>query len=237
MRRSNGVRRGVLVGAVVLLGAAIIAFARVAVFAQSQESEISVSGKAPAVDDQAFIRNAIAEYGSRRNASDSLAAHGWDRMRRDRRDLAFQLFKQSWLLDPRNYHALWGFGAILSGDGKLAEAIEQLESARELIVDPVHRVALLTDLGSLYSEHAARLPADDELGRARQFILANNSFVEGLELEPGYAPGWRAWAISLLAQERYSEAWIKAQRAQELRAESFPAGFLDKLRSKGPELR
>jgi len=46
---------------------------------------------------------------------------------------------------------------------------------------------------------------------------------------------WREWGISLYEQERYSEAWVKVRRAQELRSEPFPAEFLKKLSAKMPE--
>ena len=63
-------------------------------------------------------------------------------------DIAMRRFNEAWLLNPKNYQAFWGFGAVLSEQGKLVEAIEQLETARELIDDPKQRVALLSDLGS-----------------------------------------------------------------------------------------
>ena len=61
-----------------------------------------------------------------------------------------------------------------------------------------------------------------------------HGFAESLEIDPNYAPSWREWAISLYRQERFSEAWIKAKRAQELKAEPFPTGFLKDLESKIP---
>ncbi|MPZ78772.1 MAG: hypothetical protein GEU77_19905 [Deltaproteobacteria bacterium] len=81
------------------------------------------------------------------------------------------------------------------------------------------------------------MPPDKQLDRAHHFVVANNRFVESLEIDPNYAPCWRAWAMSLYEQERYSEAWVKAQRAQDLKAEPFPAGFLKNLGDKLPEPR
>ena len=182
--------------------------------------------------DEAFIRDSIARYGSRQSASDVLAAEGWQAIKDNRRDVALQRFNRSWLLDPQNYRALWGFGAILSEQGNLAAALEQLEAARELNDDPSQRIALLSDLGSLHSEYAARMPPERQLDRARHFVLANNRFVESIEIAPDFAPAWRAWAISLYQQERYSEAWVKAQRALELKSEPFPSDFLEKLANK-----
>ena len=152
-------------------------------------------------------------------------------------DVAMRRFNEAWLLNPKNYQASWGFGAVLSEQGKLAEAIEQLETARELIDDPKQRVALLSDLGAVHSAYGVRLSADNQLDRAQHFVIANNRFAESLEIDPNYARSWREWAFSLYEQERYSEAWLRAKRAMELNSEPFPPGFLDALKKKVPEAK
>ena len=182
--------------------------------------------------DEDFVRASVTKYGSRQNASKAFAAQGWKLLRNNQRELALQDFIRAWQLDNKNYQAFWGFGAILSEQGKFAEAIEQLEIARELNDDSSQRVQLLTDLGVLHSEYASRMPPADQLGRAHRFVLANNRFAESIEIDQTDAASWRAWAISLYAQERYSEAWIKAKRAMDLQAEPFSAEFLKRLREK-----
>lgn len=185
--------------------------------------------------DEDFIRGMTLRFGSRLAGSNALAEQGWAALRSGQADLAMLRFNQAWLVNPKNFRAFWGFGAVLSQRGKLSEAIELLERARELLDDPAQRVALLCDLGTLHSEYAARLPRDRELERAQHFVLANSRFAESLENNPKYATSWREWAISLYEQERYSEAWIKVRQAQELRAEAFPPDFLKKLSAKMPE--
>ena len=185
--------------------------------------------------DEDFVRDSVAKYGSRRNASKAFATQGWKLVRNNQPELALQDFIRAWQLDGKNYQAFWGFGAILSEQGKIKEAIEQLEIARELNDDSSQRVQLLTDIGILHSEYATRMPPSDQLGRAHRFVLANNRFAESIEIDQNDAASWRAWAISLYAQERYSEAWIKAKRAMDLKAEPFPEGFLKRLREKMPQ--
>jgi hypothetical protein len=185
--------------------------------------------------DEGFIRDATLRYGSRQAGSNTLAAQGWAAVRSRQADLAMQRFNQAWLLNPKNYSVFWGFGAVLSEKGKLAEALEQMETARELVEDPAQRVALLCDLGTVHSAYAARLPADRQLQRAQHFVLANSRFTESLENDPKYAPSWREWAMSLYDQERYSEAWLRVRKARELQAEPFPPEFLKKLSAKMPE--
>jgi Flp pilus assembly protein TadD len=185
--------------------------------------------------DDAFIRDSMLRYGSRTTASNALVEEGWRAVRAKQSDLAMQRFNQAWLLNPKNYRAFWGFGALMSERGKLAEALEHLETARQLLDDPAQRVALLCDLGTVHSEHAARLPEERQLERAQHFVLANSRFAESLENDPKYATSWREWAMSLYIQERYSEAWVKVKQARENGAEPFPPDFLKKLSAKMPE--
>jgi tetratricopeptide (TPR) repeat protein len=185
--------------------------------------------------DEAFIRDATLRYKTRQAASAAFVTQGWNTLRSGQLDGAMLRFNQAWLLNPKNYGVFWGFGAVQSQRGKLAEAIEHLEAARELIDDPTQRVALLCDLGTVHSEYAVRLPASRQLEKAQQFVLANSRFTESLDNDPRYAPSWREWAISLYDQERYSEAWLKVKQARENRAEPFPPDFLKKLSAKMPE--
>lgn len=187
------------------------------------------------IADEAFIRDNTLRYKTRQAASAAFATQGWNALRAKQLDAAMLSFNQAWLLNGKNYVAFWGFSAVLSVRGRLAEALEQLETARELLDDPAQRSALLADLATLQSEYAAGLPASQQLERARRFVLANNRFTECLENDPSFASGWREWAISLYEQERYSEAWARVRRARELRAEPFPPDFLKRLSEKMAE--
>ena len=185
--------------------------------------------------DEAFIRDSSLRFGNRHAGSNTLAAQGWAALHAKQSAVAMQRFNQAWLLNPKNFRVFWGFGALMSERGRLGEALEYLEMARELIDDPAQRVALLCDLGTVYSEYAVRLPADRQLERAQNFVLANSRFTESLENDPKYAMSWREWAMSLYEQERYSEAWVKIKQARENGAEPFPPEFLRKLAAKMPE--
>jgi tetratricopeptide (TPR) repeat protein len=182
--------------------------------------------------DELFIATAIAKYGNRNAASRASVAQGWSAIRSGNPAMALRRFNEGWLLNPENPGAFWGFGAVLSEQGRLAEAIKQLETSRGLMKDEKQLVQLLADIGAVRSAYAAGLPRDQELERVQQFSAANQRFAESLEIDSEYARSWRAWAISLYEQERYSEAGIKAARAMELKAEPFPADFLGKLNSK-----
>jgi len=185
--------------------------------------------------DEGFIRDNTLRFKTRPAAAAAFASQGWAALRAKQLDVAMQRFNQAWLMNPRYYGAFWGFGAVLSQRGQLLQAVEQLESARKLIDEPAQRAALLADLGALYSAYAAALPADKQLDRAQYFVLANQRFTESLENDPKFTTAWREWAISLYDQERYSEAWVKAKRLEELGGEALPPDFLKKLSAKMPE--
>jgi tetratricopeptide (TPR) repeat protein len=185
--------------------------------------------------DEGFVRDNTLRFRNRAAGSVAFAAQGWTALRAKQVDVAMQRFNQAWLMNPKYYGAFWGFGAALSERGRLIEAIEQLETARTLIDEPAQRPALLADLGALHSEYAVRLPADKQLDRAQHFVLANSRFTESVDNDPNFASAWREWAMSLYDQERYSEAWVKAKRVQELGGEPLPAEFLKKLSAKLPE--
>jgi tetratricopeptide (TPR) repeat protein len=182
--------------------------------------------------DDAFVRGAASKYPSREAGSRALSAQGWAQLRAGKQDLAVENFYRAWLLHPKNYQVFWGSGAILAQRGKLVDAIDQLDTARELIDDPKETAVLLLDAAIINSTYAAGLPRDKQLERARYFVKANECFTESLENDPDHAASWRAWALSLYEQERYSEAAIKAERAQELNAERFPGDFLHDLKNK-----
>lgn len=228
---------------ILAIAAVILIFGPAAAFAQSDAAEkLPMFGQPKSVrpeslkkNDEIFIRDAVLRYGNRVAASNALATQGWDAIRAKQPDLAMLRFNQAWLLNPKNYRAHWGFGALISQRGQLADALGHLETARELVDDPAQRVALLCDLGTVHSEYASRLPPDRQLERAQHFVLANSRFAESLENDPKHATSWREWAMSLYEQERYAEAWVKVRQARENNAEPFPPDFLKKLAAKMPE--
>jgi tetratricopeptide (TPR) repeat protein len=186
-------------------------------------------------NDEAFIRDNTLRFKTRTAGAVAFAGQAWSSLRAKQLDLAMQRFNQSWLMNPKYYGAFWGFGAVLSQRGRLLEAVEYLEMARQLIDEPGQRPALLADLGAVYSAYAAALPPDKQLDRAQYFVVANQRFTESIENDPKFATAWREWAISLYDQERYSEAWVKAKRVQELGGEPLPPEFMKKLSAKMPE--
>src|SRR5258705_4022697 len=78
--------------------------------------------------DDTFIRDSTLRYGNRQAGSNTLAAQGWAAVRSQQANLAMQRFNQAWALNPKNQRAFSGFGAVLTEKGKLAQAVEHLET-------------------------------------------------------------------------------------------------------------
>ena len=117
--------------------------------------------------DEVFIKNAVAKHGNRTAASIAALAQGWASIRSGKSALALRYFNEGWLLAPDNPGVFWGFGAVLSERGKFLEAIEQLETARELMINDAKQLAqLLADIGAVRSAYAVSLPRERELERA-----------------------------------------------------------------------
>ena len=107
---------------ILAIAAVILIFGPAAAFAQSDAAEkLPMFGQPKSVrpeslkkNDEIFIRDAVLRYGNRVAASNALATQGWDAIRAKQPDLAMLRFNQAWLLNPKNYRAHWGFGALIS---------------------------------------------------------------------------------------------------------------------------
>lgn len=179
--------------------------------------------------DEDFIKKVTGAIPDRKEASRRWWTQAEKFMAQGNIDFAMRRYNQSWLLDPSNYQPFWGFGRVSLEQGKTAEAIAFLKTAKGLVNDPFQEVALLADIGTVYT-----VLADSVFGEEKEsyFALANENFVASTQLDPQYADSWRRWAFSLFEQGHYSDAWAKVERARELKARPFPDAFISALSNK-----
>jgi len=119
--------------------------------------------------DEDFINQAVAGLGSREVASRAWATEADKYMAEGNLDFAMRRYNQSWLLNPLNYQTYWGFGRVMLERGKVDEAIDHLEKAKQLSDDQYQKVALLADTATAYSVKADRTPVEHSAERARYF--------------------------------------------------------------------
>jgi tetratricopeptide (TPR) repeat protein len=185
--------------------------------------------------DEDFIKQASDGLGGREKASQAWASQGDKFFSEGNLDFAMRRYNQSWLLNPSNYRAYWGFGRVTLQQGKVAEAIQYLEKSKQLADDQFQKAALLSDLGSAYSAQAESVQNNVGQDRARLFSLANQNFSESTALDATYGNSWRRWAMSLYEQGNYAGAWEKVKRARLQNARPFPPQFIGALEQKMPE--
>ena len=184
--------------------------------------------------DEDFIKQATGGFGSRESASKAWHEQAEKLMREGNVDYAMRRYNQSWLLNPNNYQPYWGFARIVAEQDKLNDAIGFLEKAKSLCDDNFQKVALLADVGTIYSYKADSITKDSLNERALYFSLANQNFNESTILDPKYSDTWLRWSRSLYREGRYAEAWEKLKKANLLGVLENDI-YLKKLEEKMPE--
>jgi Flp pilus assembly protein TadD len=101
---------------------------------------------------------------SRKKAAEKLANRGWGALKKEDPRTAIKRFNQSWLLDPNNGNAYWGFAIILDvRDKNTSGATEMFERAHEL---QPKNPRLLSDYGSFLEKNGRPKKAIEVLRRA-----------------------------------------------------------------------
>ena len=187
-----------------------------------------------ALADSAYVHGITEDFqGDRRAASVDSWANGEWNVFRGRLNIAMSRYNQAWLLDHSNYRAYWGFGRVLLLRNETRDAIRHLEEAWRLAQSPSPNVAVLAELASAHSQHAANLQGTPDQ-RTRHLATANQKFEECLKLDPTFAYGWLQWARALHREGKHADAWKKVAKARELRTE-LPAPFIGDLEKAMPE--
>ena len=184
--------------------------------------------------DEDFIKQATSGFGSREAASKAWHAQAEKFMREGNMDYAMRRYNQSWLLNPNNYQPYWGFARVVAEQDKLDDAIMYLEKSKSLCDDNFQKVSLLADAGSMYSYKADSIPEDRREERSRYFTLANQNFIESINLDPKYSDSWLRWSHSLFREGKYADAWERLKKARYLGAKESDT-YLKKLEQKMPE--
>ncbi|HJV36629.1 hypothetical protein [Geomonas sp.] len=184
--------------------------------------------------DEEFIQQATSGFGSREAASKAWYTQAEKFMREGNLDYAMRRYNQSWLLNPNNYQPYWGFARIVAEQDKLDDAIGYLEKAKSLCDDSYQKVALLADVGTIYSYKGDSIPKDRRDERARFFAVADQNFLESTRLDPKYSDSWLRWSQSNFREGKYTEAWKKLEKARSLGAKES-ATYLKALEEKAAE--
>lgn len=182
--------------------------------------------------DKKFIGTVVANSGTREKASTEFAGEGWRYRSKGDAANAMRRFNQSWLLNPNNYLPYWGFGSILTRQGKAAEAVTHYEKALSLINDDKQKPRLLVDTAKAYFTIARK--STNKVESEKSFNKTNLLLSQAVELDPQYARSYQIWAFAHFEQGSYKKAWDMVKKSRSLGQEVNPK-FIEELSTKMPE--
>ena len=160
--------------------------------------------------DAAYIEQMEVKFKTRRTASNSAAKEGWYYWRTRDWQTAMRRFNQSWLLDPDNHLAYWGYLVILAAQGKYTDASDMGDKALSLAPDN-HR--LLCDVAFTYGNHANLIVFSGK-EKEELFQKAFSAYTKASIIKPNQI--CQNWAITLFQNGQYLEAWEKVKKSEEL---------------------
>jgi Tfp pilus assembly protein PilF len=172
-----------------------------------------------------FIRCATKEGASREAASQGVIKLAWQYFYKKDLKTAMRRFNQAWLLDPNNAEAFYGFGVLVSLQGKTDQAASFYKKALEL--NPNHPMALANLARSykdkaydLYRKKRLQYP-DDEVKRIMGEALAlyekasqvatAGSDLRLTDLDSDLSYIYYQWAVALEFNGEYAKAWEKVK--------------------------
>lgn len=177
-----------------------------------------------------LINGLIQKSGSREEAAKHAIKLGWQYFYNNDPKTGMKRLNQAWLLDPNNVEIFYGFGFLVSLQGKTDEAITLYKKALEL--NPKHAMTL-ADLGRLYKDRAYALyikkriaDPDAEVKGALKEALAlyekaiqsgavSGSDLRLSDLDRDLRYIYYQWAVALEFNGEYAKAWEKIKLSRQ----------------------
>lgn len=131
------------------------------------------------LEDEQFIKNSEAQYGSKKAASEAMLRFAWKHYVDGNLDASMERFNQAWLLDSLNSEVYIGFANILSDQGKFEESVEFTQHSLNLHPESSDNVRFLgLTYENLYFQTKREEYLDLSIEQFKKSILLNpdNSF-------------------------------------------------------------
>ena len=177
--------------------------------------------------DKTYLDYMDARFDDRRAASKTAARAGWNYWYAGDWQTAMRRFNQSWLLDPDNFDAYWGYVVILGVQGKYRESSDMGDIALDL--EPRNH-KLLCDVAYSYGNYAAMIKFSNA-EKEKYLQKAFAAYARGAAIAPGQP--CMSWAATLYNDGQYLAAWEKVRQAEDL-GYHYPPQFLKELSGKLP---
>ncbi len=217
---------------------------------ETSMNEVPMYGNKPFTKEQKKLNDqvivgVVQEAGSKKAALDRTIKLAWQYFyEKNDPATAMKRFNQAWLIDPNNDEVFYGFGVLVSMQGKTEEAISFYKKALE--INPVHPMAL-ANLARCYKDNAyallqkKRIVAPDEeiesilreasllYEKASQSARAGSELrLTSLESDLSYI--YYQWAVTLELDGKYAKAWEKIKLSRKYGGDRIiEAGFLKEL--------
>jgi hypothetical protein len=162
--------------------------------------------------DEALIEGTTREFGSRRAASERFADQGFRYYFANDLTKAMWRFNQSWLLDPDNPSAFYGFMSVLNDRGEFCEARRMVERSFELGLK--RGPDELADAGRVHAVCAAQDAKLDDSLKSAYAKKSSEYYTQALKLQPGSHYVYGSWATASYWLGDYATAWkyVKLER-------------------------
>jgi Tfp pilus assembly protein PilF len=178
--------------------------------------------------DEKLIADTTAHYGSRQKASAAFVDQGFRFYNQDQLGMAMRRFNQAWLLDPDNPQVYWGFGAVLSDQEKMCEAMKHFDKALSF---SGYVTGMYPDAARTIALCGVADKTITDADRKRLYERADALYAEAAakDLIKGYV--YVSWATAKSFEEQYGEAWAMVKKGRETGGQFSPE-FLRALRGK-----
>jgi len=182
--------------------------------------------------DEDFIRSVGSSPELREKSSKYFAGQGWAELQNGNTDNAMRKFNQSWLLDPKYYLPLWGFGAVALINGDPVEAVTHFEKALYLIDVDDEKPRLLVDSARAYAQQANKLNQTDNRNSERLFNKANALIGVALNADPQFGHAYFIGALIYYDQADYQKAWNLVNKSHAIDSYDIDPDFIVALSGK-----
>jgi len=188
------------------------------------------------ISDKQFIKRIAGGAGSLRKASKKYTTFGWIELRKGNPENAIYLFNQSWLLDPTNYQAFWGFGSVVLAGNKPKEAVMFFEKSLDLVNDDKQINRLLVDTAKAYVLLGSDIKKSDRVKSDEYFRKSISLIEKALTINPGYYQAYFIGATSYYQHGDYKSSWEIIKRGRTVyKYDPFDSKFIRELSAKMPE--
>ena len=178
--------------------------------------------------DRELIDAVVRDTGSREKGAQQAVRLGFQYLGRNDWRTAMKRFNQAWLLGGESADVLWGFGAVLSYQGKFADSEKYFIKAVTLASE---NGRLLNDFGFMYQFRATK-GTKNKTEREGYLNKSIEMFERASRLESTDDRIFFNWAISLYFKRDYKGAWEKIKEAERLGGKAIEQKFIRDLSKK-----